>query len=67
MNKKITGNDIYEFYAALRQRQRHLAGTDMAIEYGSLADKVEEAIVQTEKWRDAQARAIAEGKNNYSA
>lgn len=65
MSKKITGKDIYEFYDALRQRQRHLEGTTMEVDYRLLADKVETAIVETKKWRDARDKAIAEGRKNY--
>jgi hypothetical protein len=65
MSEKINGNDLYAFYDALRTRQRHLAGTTMEVEYRLLADKVETAIVEAKKWRDAHSKAVAEGRNNY--
>jgi DNA-binding protein Fis len=53
MYKKISGNDMYDFYEALRQKQKQLEGTTKEVYYRLLADKVEVAILETMKWSDS--------------
>ena len=53
MYKKISGNDMYDFYEVLRQKQKQLEGTTKEVYYRLLADKVEVAILETMKWSDS--------------